>query len=69
MKNIWEKLTNFKWREETRKPRLYVLVRKDLNPIYACVQGCHAVSQFCLNRPEQAKEWNNEYLIYLYQYA
>jgi len=45
--------------------RLYVLVSDRLDPIYACVQGGHAVAQWLLdNRTTQ--EWNNEYLIYLY---
>ena len=44
--------------------RLYVLVNKRLNPVYACVQGGHAVAQYLLENPQQ--QWNNEYLIYLY---
>ena len=44
--------------------RLYVLVSKRLNPVYACVQGGHAVAQYLLEHPNQ--EWNNEFLIYLY---
>lgn len=45
--------------------RLYVLVRKDLHPIYACVQGGHAVAEFAINHPGAFKEWMNGYLIYL----
>ena len=44
--------------------RLYVLVNKRLNPVYACVQGGHAVAQYMIDNPNQT--WDNEYLIYLY---
>ena len=44
--------------------RLYVLISKDLEPVYACVQGGHAVAQYLLEHPKQ--DWNNQYLIYLY---
>lgn len=44
--------------------RLYVLISKDLNPVYGCVQGGHAVAQYLLEHPKQ--DWNNQYLIYLY---
>lgn len=43
--------------------RLYVLIDKTLEPIYACVQGGHAVAQWLLEHPKQ--NWNNSYLIYL----
>lgn len=43
--------------------RLYVLTEKSLDPIYACVQGGHAVAQWLLEHPNQT--WNNSYLIYL----
>ena len=43
--------------------RLYVLTDKNLEPIYACVQGGHAVAQWLLEHPNQT--WNNSYLIYL----
>ena len=43
--------------------RLYVLINKDLNPVYGCVQGGHAVAQWLLEHPNQS--WNNSYLIYL----
>ena len=42
--------------------RMYVLCRKDLGPVYAAVQGAHAVAQHCLENPET---WKNEYLIFL----
>ena len=43
--------------------RLYVLTDKSLEPVYACVQGGHAVAQWLLEHPHQS--WNNSYLIYL----
>ena len=43
--------------------RLYVLVRKDLNPAYRSVQAGHAVAEYLLRYPRT--EWNNGYLIYL----
>ncbi len=43
--------------------RLYVLIDEQLDPIYGCVQGGHAVAQWLLDHPEQ--NWNNSYLIYL----
>ena len=43
--------------------RLYVLINKDLDPIYGCVQGGHVVAQWLLEHPGQ--DWNNSYLIYL----
>lgn len=44
--------------------KLYVLIGKELNPVYGCVQGGHAVAQYLLEHPKQ--NWNNQYLIYLY---
>lgn len=43
--------------------RLYVLTDRSLEPVYACIQGGHAVAQWLLEHPKQ--EWNNSYLIYL----
>lgn len=43
--------------------RLYVLIDQNLNPIYGCVQGGHAVAQWIIDHPNQ--KWNNQYLIYL----
>ena len=40
-----------------------MLVSKDLDPVYGCVQGGHVVAQWLLEHPEQ--DWNNSYLIYL----
>ena len=45
------------------KKSLYVLISKQLNPIYGCVQGGHAVAQWLLDNKHQ--DWNNQYLIYL----
>lgn len=44
--------------------RLYVLINKQLNPVYGCVQGGHAVAKYLLEHPNQT--WNNQYLIYVY---
>ena len=45
------------------KKRLYVIIDKELEPVYGCVQGGHAVAQWLLDHPGQ--DWNNAYLIYL----
>jgi hypothetical protein len=42
-------------------PRLYVLIRNDLDPRYAAVQAGHAVAEWCLWRDG----WENKTLIYL----
>lgn len=44
--------------------RLYVLVSKDLSPVYGCVQGSHAVCQWMLDNQHDLR-WKNEYLIFL----
>lgn len=44
--------------------RLYVLISKELDPVYGCVQGGHAVAQYLIEHPKQS--WNNQYLIYVY---
>ena len=46
-------------------PRMYVIIRGDLHPTYAMVQGAHALTAFIMKHPNQTKEWNNEYLIFL----
>lgn len=45
--------------------KMYVLVRKDLDATYRCVQGGHAVAQFALDYPERFKEWGNHTIVYL----
>lgn len=58
------------------KNKLYILIDKNLDPIYGAVQGGHAVAEW-MHEHWQTKhnndwnedypiwEWNNEYLIYL----
>ena len=43
--------------------RLYVITSNELAPVYACVQGAHAVAQYLLDSPDS--EWKNDYLIFL----
>ena len=43
--------------------KVYVVVREDLGPVYASVQGGHALADLLLS--DKVKEWNNDYLIYL----
>lgn len=45
--------------------RLYVIISKELEPVYACVQGGHAVAQYLIDHPS-GRTWNNDYLIYCY---
>ena len=45
--------------------RLIVITRADLAPGYQIAQSGHAIAQFFLEYPEQAKQWNNNYLISL----
>lgn len=53
------------------KNKLYVLIDKNLDPIYGAVQGGHAVAQWILDYWQLNKEgdpewdWHNDYLIYL----
>ena len=44
--------------------KLYVLISNELDPIYGCVQGGHAVAQYLLDHKD-VNSWKNEYLIYL----
>lgn len=39
--------------------KMYVLCRRDLNPVYAVVQGSHALAQYSLEHPDEFKAWNN----------
>lgn len=47
------------------KEKLYVIVRKDLAPIYKMVQGTHAVCKFQNRYPESFRAWNNNSLIFV----
>jgi len=47
------------------EPRMYVIVRSDLEAIYRMVQGGHALASYTMSYPKETKEWDNEYLIYL----
>ena len=58
------------------KNKLYILTDNTLDPIYASVQGGHAVAQWLLDNWQTKRnkdfnedyptwEWNNDYLIYL----
>jgi len=43
--------------------KVFVICRKDLDPVYASVQGGHALTDLIFSG--KIKEWNNDYLIYL----
>lgn len=43
-----------------------MLISKDLDPIYGCVQGGHAVAQWLIDHNGCYNKWKNNYLIYLY---
>ena len=45
------------------KNKLYILIDKNLDPIYGGVQGGHAVSTWLIEHGQD--KWNNDYLIYL----
>lgn len=45
--------------------RMYIICRGDLNPLYASVQGGHALADYALRHPQRCQEWGNSYLIYL----
>ena len=48
------------------QPRLYVIVNNRLNPIYAAVQGGHAVNKWTFEHHDISEAIvNNGYLIYL----
>ena len=48
--------------------KMYVIARAQLNTVYQCVQGGHALAEFTLNNTDLALEWDNQYLIYLNTY-
>ena len=43
--------------------RLYVIVSEELDPVYGCVQGGHALAQYLIEYGQE--DWKNEDLIYL----
>lgn len=47
------------------KKRMYIICRGDLNPLYASIQGGHALADFALRHPDDYREWGNSFLIYL----
>ena len=56
------------------KNKLYILIDKDLDPIYGAVQGGHVVAEWLIEHGQVESKssgqryhniWNNEYLIYL----
>ncbi len=63
--NILRKLFARKSKTTTSntEKRLYVLIDKELDSIYGCVQGGHVVAEWLLKHPQQ--DWNNSYLIYV----
>ena len=47
-------------------PNMYVIVRRDLNPVYAAVQGTHAVVAYSLGVGHDLyQSWNNGTLVFL----
>ena len=50
----------------SRKKKMYVLVRKDLDETYGVVQGCHAVAEYSLRGDKTLYDkWNNGTLVFL----
>jgi hypothetical protein len=47
------------------KEKLYVIVRKDLAPIYKMVQGSHAICKFQNSYSQAFREWNNHTLVFV----
>lgn len=43
--------------------KLYVIINEELDPIYGCVQGGHAVAGYI--KKYGSSYWGNDYLIYL----
>lgn len=47
-------------------PKLYVLVRKDLDSTYRAVQGAHAIVEYSLKGDQELyKAWNNSTVVFL----
>ena len=49
----------------TPHPRMYVLVRLDLDATYRCVQGSHALAQYAIDHPPLFKVWDNSTIVFL----
>lgn len=45
------------------KNKLYILIDKNLDPIYGAVQGGHCACEWLIDHGQN--KWSNEYLIYL----
>ena len=46
--------------------KMYVLVRKDLDPVYRGVQGTHAVAEYSLRGNKRLyDEWDNSTLVFV----
>lgn len=46
--------------------KMYVLVRKDLDPVYRSVQGAHAIAEYSLRgRHDLYDEWDNSTLVFV----
>ena len=45
------------------KNKLYILIDKNLDPMYGVVQGGHAIAQWLIEHGQS--KWSNEYLIYI----
>jgi len=43
--------------------KLYVVVRKDLDKVFAMVQGAHAVAEYLLQCPNS--DWKNQTLVFV----
>jgi hypothetical protein len=65
MSNLLKFLLKY-FNKNINKPlKMYIIVRKDLDATYRCVQGGHAVAQFAIDHIEKFKEWNNKTIVYL----
>ena len=48
------------------KKKMYVLARKDLDPVYGCVQAGHALAAYSIKGDQDLfQNWGNSDLIYL----
>ena len=45
------------------KNKLYILIDKNLDPIYGAIQGGHAIAEWLIEHGQS--KWSNEYLIYI----